>query len=66
MNKFYGWNTTKTANGYRWDVTENFSRTTPNADGRYVDTTIKASGNAATRAQAMGAAKRHVLFYRAA
>lgn len=66
MNKFYGWNTTKTGNGFSWSVSENISRAEPNDDGRYVDSTVKASGIVATRAQAKGAAQRAVRFFKAA
>ena len=58
MNTFRSWNTTKTAAGYRWAVYSNVSRTTPNAEGRYVDSSLFAEGICRTRAQAVGAAKR--------
>ena len=56
----YGWNTTQTDQGFNWSIV----RTEWNAEiGRATCTTIKA-GASATRAQATGAAKRWVLFFR--
>lgn len=56
----YGFTTTKTAAGFTWAITA----TEWNAElGKAVTTTLKA-GASATRAQATGAAKRWVLFFR--
>lgn len=54
----HGWNTTQTEAGFTWSVTQ----TTWQAD-RANTVTLKA-GRATTRAQATGAAKRWVLFFR--
>lgn len=56
----HGFSTTQTTAGFAWSVT----RTIWDANlGRAVTTTLK-SGNRPTRAQATGAAKRWVLFFR--
>jgi hypothetical protein len=56
----HGFNTTKTADGYSWTITA-----TEWSDdlGKAITTVVK-SGTKATRAQALGAAKKWVLFFR--
>jgi hypothetical protein len=51
----YGWNTKKTAAGYAWTVY---------SFDHGVGSVILRSGTCATRAQAIGAAKRNVMVYR--
>lgn len=56
----YGFSTTKTISGYNWVIT----RTEWSDEiGRAISTIVK-SGVCATRAKALGAAKRWVLFFR--
>ena len=56
----HGWTTTKTKAGFDWAITQ----TVWNAEaGRSFTTTLKA-GSEATRAKAMGRAKKWVLFFR--
>lgn len=56
----YGFTTTKNENGFAWAIT----RTEWNEEIQKGVTTIVKSGIRATRAQAMGAAKKWVLFFR--
>jgi hypothetical protein len=56
----HGFNTTQTANGFNWSVTRiEWSEEL----GRSITTVLKA-GTKPTRAQATGAAKKWVLFFR--
>ena len=56
----HGFTTTKTATGFDWAITQ----TTWDAEaGRAFTTTLKA-GSEATRAKALGRAKKWVLFFR--
>lgn len=56
----HGFTTTKTASGFAWTITE----TVWSDHLARAVTTIVQSGVRPTRAQAMGAAKRWVLFFR--
>lgn len=56
----YGFNTTKNGNSYNWTIT----RTEWIAELDRAVTTIVKAGTKATRAQALGAAKKWVLFFR--
>jgi len=51
----YGWRTTKTETGYRWQVYRfEYQK----------GETVLVQGTRPTREQAMGRAKKHVIFYR--
>lgn len=52
MKTIYSWKTTKTEDGFKFVVTENVSRETPNEQGRYVDSKIVKVGQLPTRARA--------------
>lgn len=52
MKTIYSWGTKKTEAGFKFVVTENISRTTPNDQGRYVDTKVIKEGELPTRARA--------------
>jgi len=56
----HGWNTTKTEAGFEWNVT----RTVWDAEANRAVSTVLKSGVCGTRAQAAGASKRWVLFFR--
>lgn len=57
-NTFYSWNTKKTEAGFKWIVTENISKSTPNKNGSYVDTKILEFGVLPTRVRAKAQAIR--------
>ena len=57
-------NTTKTAEGYSWKVYEVVSSATPLENGSYAKFITRQTGVKATRAQALGIAKKWTLYYR--
>lgn len=56
----YGFSTTKTASGFEWAI----SRTTWNEVCGKSETVVVRCGSSESRAKALGAAKRWVLFFR--
>lgn len=58
------WNTTKTAEGYKFTVYHIVPRTEPNEKGHYADTVTLNEGICKTRAKASGLAKRWTLYHK--
>lgn len=59
------WNTTKTAEGFSFEVYEIVGRSEPAAAGRYADLVTLKTGCRSTRAQAKGLAQRWVRYLKA-
>ena len=58
----YGWNTKKTRDGFRWNVTKMTPLKKPNKQGQYVKTIVFKTGIRKTRPQASGIAKKWKLY----